>query len=71
MRATGLIVILIGLIIVVLGALIWLGAFSWFGRLPGDFRYEGENVRFYFPLASMLIISLLLSFLFNLLRRFF
>jgi hypothetical protein len=71
MRATGLIVILIGLIIVALGALIWLGAFSWFGRLPGDFRYEGENVRFYFPLASMLIISLLLSLLFNLLRRFF
>jgi hypothetical protein len=34
---------------------------SWFGRLPGDIRHEGDNVRVYAPIASMLVISLVLS----------
>lgn len=46
------------------------GAFSWFGRLPGDIRIEGENTRFYFPLTSMILISVVLSLALNLWRRF-
>ena len=56
---------------IVIGLLIYSGGFSWFGRLPGDIRYEGEHVRFYAPLVSMLLISLVLSLIFYLLRRFF
>lgn len=40
-----------------------------FGRLPGDIVIERDNVRFYFPLTSAIIVSLLLSLLFWLLRK--
>ncbi len=53
------------------GLLVWSGALSFFGRLPGDFRYEGEHTRVYFPLASMLLLSLVVSVVAALVRRFF
>ena len=59
----------VGLILV--GVLIYTGGFSWFGRLPGDIRYESEQVRFYAPLVSMLLISLVLTLILYFLRRFF
>ena len=40
------------------------------GRLPGDIRIEGENGSFYFPLASSIIISVLLTIVLNLISRF-
>ena len=70
-RSIGLIVIVAGLTVVLVGFLIYKGWLSWFGRLPGDFRYEGDNVRVYVPLVSMLLASVLLSLLFYLVRRFF
>jgi hypothetical protein len=60
-RTLGLLVIAIGLVVVLLGGAIAVGALSWFGRLPGDIRHEGDNVRVYAPIASMLVISLVLS----------
>jgi hypothetical protein len=69
--SAGPVIVLAGLAIVVVGALVWLGGFSWFGRLPGDIRIERETVRIYIPLVSMLIISVVLTLLVNLLRRFF
>ncbi|HWS86854.1 MAG TPA: DUF2905 family protein [Pyrinomonadaceae bacterium] len=44
---------------------------SWFGRLPGDIRYEGRRTRVYAPLASMLLLSLILSLALSLLSAFF
>ena len=70
-RNAGMLVIAAGLALVVLGVLIYSGALSWFGRLPGDIRYEGRNTRVYVPLVSMLLVSLVLSLLAYLLRRFF
>ena len=70
-RHVGLVVLIAGAALVVIGLLIYSGALSWFGRLPGDIRYEGEHTRVYFPLVSSLIISVVLSVLFYLLRRFF
>ncbi|QXD16940.1 DUF2905 domain-containing protein [Rhodocaloribacter litoris] len=69
-RSTGLILILIGLGLALVGLLVWTGAFSWFGRLPGDLRIERPNVRVYVPITSMLLLSLLLSALLYLIRRF-
>jgi len=43
----------------------------WFGKLPGDFRYEGENSKFYFPFTTMLLISVVINLVIWLLRRFF
>ncbi|NIM69663.1 MAG: DUF2905 family protein [Xanthomonadales bacterium] len=63
--------IAVGLVLVVLGAALhfapWL--FSWFGRLPGDFRIETERTRVFIPVTSMLLVSLLLSLAIYLLRR--
>jgi len=70
-RTAGLLVVIAGIALVAIGLLIYSGALSWFGRLPGDIRYQGEHTRFYFPLVSSLLISVLLSVLFYLLRRFF
>jgi hypothetical protein len=68
-RTLGLLVVAIGLAVVALGALIAAGALSWFGRLPGDIRIEGDNVRIYVPLASMLLVSIVLSLALALLAR--
>lgn len=70
-RSAGLLVIIIGVVVVLTGLLIYSGALSWFGKLPGDIRYKGESVQVYVPIVSMLIVSIVLSLLFYLLRRFF
>ncbi|MCB2407969.1 DUF2905 domain-containing protein [Hymenobacter lucidus] len=61
-----------GLLLVALGAFLWLGGGSllgWFGRLPGDIRIERPGFRLYAPLASMLLVSIVLSLLLWLWRR--
>lgn len=59
-----------GSVLIVLGALIWgaaqLGVGDKIGKLPGDIRIEGKRFSFYFPLASSLLFSLLLSLIFYL-----
>jgi hypothetical protein len=70
-RSTGLLVIVGGVFIIVVGLLIYSGGLNWFGRLPGDIRYESGSVRVYIPIVSMLLVSLALTLIFNLLRRFF
>ncbi len=70
-RQVGLLVVVAGGALVIFGLLIYSGALSWFGRLPGDIRYEGEHSRVYIPIVSSLLASLVLSLLFYLLRRFF
>ncbi|MGH7712502.1 MAG: DUF2905 domain-containing protein [Gemmatimonadaceae bacterium] len=68
-----LFLVVAGLALAVIGALAWggrRGALSWFGRLPGGIRLERPGVRFYAPITSMIIISVILSLLASLLRRF-
>ena len=66
----GLLLIAIGVVLVFIGALVLAGALSWFGRLPGDIRVERPGFRFYAPLVSMLIVSLVLTVLIAFIRRF-
>ena len=42
---------------------------NWFGKLPGDIRYESGGTRVYIPITSMIVISIVLSVIVNLLRR--
>ena len=70
-RNIGLFVVIAGAGLIVVGLLIYSGALSWFGRLPGDIRYQGSHTRVYIPIVSSLLASVLLSLLFYLLRRFF
>ena len=50
-----------GIVLVLVGLLVWSGGLSWFGRLPGDIRIERETVRIYVPIVSMLLVSAVLS----------
>ena len=65
----GQILIFVGLVLAIIGALVWSGAFAWFGRLPGDIRIERDSVRVYVPVVSMLLISAALSLILFLIRR--
>jgi hypothetical protein len=51
--------------------LVLLGQIPFVGRLPGDIAIERERFSFFFPLASMLILSLILTILINIILRFF
>jgi len=62
--------IVIGLVIALVGGIITLaGRIPWLGRLPGDIYLKRESFTFYFPLATCLIISALLSFILWLWRK--
>jgi hypothetical protein len=69
--AVGKLIMLLGLLLVLLGGVLtWApGLLGWFGHLPGDIRIERENGAFYFPLTSMIIVSVVLSILINLFLR--
>lgn len=70
MPSIGKSLIIIGLIIAAIGALFtFAGRFPWLGRLPGDIYVKRENFTFYFPLATSIIISLLLSLILWLFRK--
>lgn len=64
-------IIIFGVVVVTLGLLVYFfhNKLHWFGRLPGDIRIERKNFKFYFPLATMLILSLLLTLILNILRK--
>lgn len=70
-RHVGVIIMALGIAVVLVGALAWSGALGWFGRLPGDIRIERESVHVYVPIASMLVVSVVLTLVVNLVRRFF
>lgn len=67
----GWMLLVLGRVIAGVG-LVWILAPSipWLGRLPGDIRIERENFRFYFPLVTCLLLSLLLSLVVWLVRLF-
>ena len=69
--SAGPLLVALGVGLVVVGLLVWSGAFAWFGRLPGDIRIERESVRVYIPLASMLLLSVGFSVLLYVIRRLF
>jgi uncharacterized protein HemY len=59
--------VVVGLLMAGVGVLVMLGLPL--GRLPGDFQYRRGNTTFYFPLATSILVSVILSVLFALLRR--
>lgn len=62
----------LGIGLALLGGLVLvLGRAMDLGNLPGDLVYEGENVRIYVPIATMIVLSILLTLLVNLALRFF
>jgi uncharacterized protein HemY len=70
-KDTGLFLLMIGGIIVIVGALIYFfhDKLDWVGRLPGDIRIERENFRIYIPITTMVVFSVLLSLVIYLLKK--
>ncbi|MBA3259440.1 MAG: DUF2905 domain-containing protein [Gemmatimonadales bacterium] len=66
----GALLVGLGVALILIGLLIWSGSLSWFGRLPGDVRIERETVTVHFPLVSMLVVSVVLSLVAYVVRRF-
>jgi hypothetical protein len=73
MQPIGKMIILAGLVIAFIGLIIWLlgDKLNWFGHLPGDIRVERPNFKFYAPIVSMLLLSIFISLLLWVIRRFF
>lgn len=70
MPSLGKSLIVLGLAIALIGVLLTLaGRIPWIGRLPGDIYVKRENFTFYFPLATSIVISVILSFILWLFRK--
>jgi Protein of unknown function (DUF2905) len=70
MTDTGKTLIVLGLLIALIGVILtFVGRVPWLGRLPGDIYVQRGNWSFYFPLATSLVLSVVLSLLFYLIGR--
>jgi H+/Cl- antiporter ClcA len=69
---TGKYIVIVGAAIVVIGILIYFfhDKLNWFGRLPGDIRIERDNFRFYFPVTTMILLSVVISAILWVIRKF-
>jgi hypothetical protein len=65
----GKVLVVVGLVVVALGIVLVLGGALGLGRLPGDFAWRKGNVRVYVPLATCLLLSLLATLVLTLLSR--
>lgn len=68
-RALAVLLLVAGLALVALAVLVAFGGLSWFGKLPGDIRIDGDRTRIFIPLTSMLLVSVVLTLLINLVRK--
>jgi uncharacterized membrane protein len=70
MAGLGKTLIYLGLLLVAIGVVLRLAAkFPWLGHLPGDISLEGERFSFYFPLATCILISVIISLVLYFFRR--
>ena len=65
----GRVLLIIGIVLLVVGGLAVLGVRLPLGRLPGDIAIEGERGAFYFPITTMIVISIVLTIVLNLFLR--
>lgn len=70
---TGKYIMVFGGVLLLVGALVYFfgGKLGWIGNLPGDIKIERENSRFYFPITTMILVSVLFSVLMRIFRKFF
>ena len=68
MMPAGKFLFVIGLVVMTIGAILtWApGLLNWFGKLPGDVRIEKSGSEFYFPIVTMLLLSIVLTIIANL-----
>ena len=71
-QQTGKYILIAGVLIVFTGIIIYFfhDYFKWPGNLPGDFKIEKKNFKFYFPLTTMIIVSVIITIIIHLFKRF-
>ncbi len=71
-QQTGKFLVILGVFLVLGGIIIYFFSdkLNWLGRLPGDIRIENERTKFYFPIVTMLIVSVLLNVVLYIIRKF-
>lgn len=67
------VLIIIGILLLIAGLLYYFfgDKLHWIGRLPGDIRYEKGNTKVFFPISTMILLSLLLNLLIYLFKKLF
>jgi len=65
--------IIAGIMVVIIGVFIYFfgDKLGWIGNLPGDIKIQKENFKIYVPFTTMILASLVLTLLFNLLKKLF
>ncbi|HEX2976141.1 MAG TPA: DUF2905 domain-containing protein [Bacteroidales bacterium] len=73
MSSLGKILIIAGIVSIIVGIILLFAGdkLNWFGNLPGDIKIEKGNTRIYFPLTTMIILSVVLSLVMWIIRKFF
>ncbi len=63
----------VGALLLLIGVIVYLfnDKLNWLGRLPGDVRVEQENFRFYMPIATCVVLTVVINLVLWLIRRFF
>jgi uncharacterized protein YybS (DUF2232 family) len=71
MPEMGKLLVVVGVLIAIVGVLMWTGVGrGWLGRLPGDINYSRQNFSFHFPIVTCLLLSIVLTVVMWLLRKF-
>ncbi len=72
-QETGKYLIAGGVILLIAGIIVYFfhNQFKWFGNLPGDIRIKSEKFRFYFPLITMIVVSIAITVIIHIIRRIF
>ena len=63
--------ILIGIILIIIGGIMYFAPniFSWFGKMPGDIRIKTAKTQIFFPIVSMIILSIIFTIIINLFKK--
>jgi hypothetical protein len=70
MSATGKTLVFLGIVLIIIGAVFIFGVrLPWLGRLPGDIFIQRKGLALYFPITTSLVVSVVMSIIFMLLRR--
>ena len=70
MNEFGKVIFIFGVVIAVIGLLMWTGfGKGWLGKLPGDINYSRDNVSFHFPIVTCLVVSVVLTLIMWLLKK--
>jgi len=72
MQTLGKFLMIGGLLMLVAGVVVYFAGdkLSWLGKLPGDIRIKGDNFSFYFPVTTMILLSVIVSVVIALIRKF-